>query len=243
MVASAFDLNDAMLNAPAHSATQTMTTGNTSFTVDLFREGEKTRMDMNENDQAMSVVIRMDEGNNFMLMHELKVYQELSSKRLKQYQSNAGMEFTNQQQVGSETVNGYDCKKYTAQYRDNDGNTGDGTYWVNSDNLVVRAEWTHKQRRRTHETILNLTNIQMGDQDDSLFELPQGYNSLGLGNMFRDAMRGSSRQDRPVSDQERAQEAQDNGQYEPSEAAAEPAAEEGRGKKARKVLGRLLRGG
>lgn len=194
------------------------------------------RMDMNEQGQQISVVVRMDTETNYMLMHEMKMFQEVKSKRIKQYQKDLTMRFSNQQKVGTEEANGYKCTKYTADFKDNDGNEGTGTYWITADDIMVRADMTSKRRRKTTQTTLNLTNLKVGDQADELFEVPAGYNSLGFGALMGNAMRQSRQNDRPRSDQERAQ----NGDAD--EQTEEPA-EKGRGKNVRNALKGLFGGG
>lgn len=240
--ASAFDLNTAMTQpAKAHSATQTMTSGRDSFTTQLYREGQKLRMDINEQGQSVSVVMRMDKETNYMLMHEMNMYQEVKSKRIKQYQSNMGVEFSNQQKLGRETVNGIQTTKYSADYKDNDGQTGTGVYWVTDDEIVIKGEMQLQRRRKTIETTWELTDLKIADQPDELFEVPAGYNSLGLGGLFSNAMKQSRQNDRPKSDQEMAAEAaNDSGSEQTSDQAEEPAED---GRNVRKALGKLFRRG
>jgi len=224
----AFDLNDVMKNNKTpYSATQTATVNNKqSFSMDVFWEKRKLRMNINEGDQEMSMIMLLDEETNYMLMHELSMYQEVNSKRAnKQFQNSATMQFTNQQELGTEEANGFMCTKYTADFADEAGNTGNGTYWVNSDNIVVRAVMTTKRRRKTTETTMDLTNVQVGDQPDELFEVPANYQSLGLGGLFR-----QSRNNNSNASQDPDTTAQSD------EAPPEDAPEEGRGKNVRKAL-------
>lgn len=221
----AFDLNDAMFNSEsAYSATQTTTVGKDTIAMDVFKEGKKMRMNMSEQGQNLSIVIRMDTETNYMLMHEMSMFQEVKSKRIKQYQKDMNMQFTNQQKVGMEEANGFKCAKYTADFDDNNGTKGTGTYWINSDDIMVRAVMTSKRRRKTTETTTDITNLQVGDQPDDLFEVPEGYKSFGLGALLGNSQQ-NSQEPRPQSDQERAQNESND-----------ETTEEGRGKNVRKAL-------
>jgi hypothetical protein len=124
------------------------------------------------------------------------MYQEMKSKQIKQYQKDLTMQFTNQQQAGTEEANGFKCTKYTADFKDNDGSKGSGSYWVNSDEIIVRAVMTSKRRFKTTETTMNITNLKVGDQPDELFEVPAGYSSMGLGALMGNAF-GKSQEDAP----------------------------------------------
>jgi len=99
-----------------------------------------------------------------------------------------------------------------------------------------------KRRRKVERTVTNLTDIEQGDQPDELFEIPASYQAISLGALFSGGNRQSNSESGPVSDQERAQDESYSEQSydDQSEPAPEP---ETRGKRARKVLGRLLRGG
>lgn len=239
--ASAFDLNDAMVNPTvAFSATQTINSGRNSFSTQLYREGKKMRMDISEEGQNMSIVMRLDEDTNYMLMHEMSMYQEVKTKRIKQYQSNMGIEFTNQKTIGRETVNGYETTKYTADYKDNDGQTGTGTYWITDDQIPVKTVMQIQRRRKVTETSMELSNLKVVDQPDELFEVPATYNSLNLGGLFSNAMQ-QPRNNQPLSDQEQAEQQTKGTTDQATDDGAQQ--EEGRGKNVRKALGRLFGGG
>lgn len=226
----ALDLNNAIFNPDtAYSATQTTTVDKDTIVMEVFKEGEKMRMDINEQGQSVSVIMRMDQKTNYMLMHEMSMFQEVKSKRIKQYQKDMNLQFTNQQQTGTETVNGFSCTRYTADFTDDEGTKGTGTYWINSDDIMIRAVMTSKRRRRTTETTIDLSNLKVGDQPDELFEVPGSYQSLGFGSLMGNAMR-PSRNDRPVSDQEREPEMQDE------QAPESENGNDGQGKNIRKAL-------
>jgi len=239
--AQAFDLNEMLsMNSEPYSGTQSVAIGDNDkpvFTAQTYHEGHKIRMDLGEGEENMSVVVDMTEGDSTMLMHELSMYKTIRGKSLKKFQTNWGMEYTNQQELGRETVNGVSTTKYSADHVDPDGRNGSGTYWVTDGGILVRSEMEVKRRRKTERTTTNLTNIQMGDQPDELFEIPATYKPISLGSLFSGGNGQNNSEPAPVSDQERAQNETYDDQSEP---APEP---ETRGKKARKVLGRLLRGG
>jgi len=222
----ALDLNEVMTADTSYSATQISSVDDKYVAqMEVFRDGQKVRMNMSENDQDMSMIMDIDEGSFVMLIHEMNMYQKLNSKRAqKRIQSGTLMSFTNQQELGRENVNGYDCTKYTADFEDPSGTSGTGTYWISDDKIMVRAIMNSKRRRKTTETVMNVTNIKVGDQPDELFEIPAGYSSLGFGSLLRQSQESNN-----TSDQ-----VEDTSQ--PEQAPTEEQPEEGRGKNMRKAL-------
>ena len=249
--AQAFDLNEMLTtNSTPYSGTQSVAIGEKEkplFTAKTYHEGDSVRMDIADGPQGMSVVMNLIQGDSTMLLHEASMYKTMSGKSLKKFQGTMKMEYSNQQEVGSETVNGVSTTKYTADHVDPQGKSGTGTYWVTDGGILVRSEVEVKRRRKVERTVTNLTDIEQGDQPDELFEIPASYQAISLGALFSGGNRQNTSESGPVSDQERAQDesysdqSYDEQSYdEQSEPAPEP---ETRGKRARKALGRLLRGG
>ncbi len=239
----AFDLNEMLTGASEpYSGMQSVTIGNKNkpvFTAMTYHEGQMVRMDLGEGAESMSVVANLVEGDSTMLMHEMGMYKTISGKQVRKFQGNMGMEFSNQQEVGRETVNGVSTTKYTADQVDPQGNSGTGTYWVTDGGILVRSEVEVKRRRKVERTTTNLTDLKIGDQPNELFEIPASYQTMSLGSLFSRGNQNNSKSG-PISDQERAQnEGYDDSYNEESQPAEEP---ESRGKKARKALGRLFGG-
>ena len=190
--ALAFDLNtDFFGQTSAYSATQTMASGRDSFSAEVHKEGEKLRMNLTEQGQNISMIMRGDKETNYMLMHDMGMFQEVKNKRIEQYRQDTDMRFENQKKVRSESANGYPATVYTADFVNGEGKQGSGTFWVTRDNIVVRAVLETQERRKMVESTMNLTNLQVGDQPDELFEVPSNYKSFGLGGLFSNAMRQS----------------------------------------------------
>ena len=239
--ALAFDLNTYFLeSATPYSATQVIASDKDSFQTQLYREGKKMRMDIAQKGKQVSIVMRGDTDTNYMLMHEMSMYQEVKNKRIERYRSASQMTFSNQQKIGSEEVNGYSTDMYTADFVDGDGKTGSGKFWVTNDDIVVRAEMAVQGRRRAKNTTVNLTNLQVGDQPDDLFEVPANYNSLNMGALFS-GNRNSSRNSQPVSDSDQEQATSQSGDSaEPADQPVNVGEQPNTGKNVRKALGRLF---
>lgn len=185
----AFDLNDSMLTSKTpYSATQTTKVDNETIAMKVYKEGEKLRMDINEEGQRISVIMRLDKETNYTLMHDMAIYQEVKSGGIEQFRSDMDTNITNQQEVGTEQMNGYECTKYTADFSGTDGTTGSGTFWVNSDEIVVRAVMTAQEGNQTVDTVMDLTDLDVSDQPDELFEVPEGYQSFGLEALMRQSL-------------------------------------------------------
>lgn len=74
---------------------------------------------------------------------------------------------------GREEVNGVQADRYKVTAKG-----GGGTAWLTEQNVPVRYEGTFREGGRTASLRMDYTNIQVGPQDESLFELPEGVTPM-----------------------------------------------------------------
>ncbi len=88
------------------------------------------------------------------------------------------------EQVGSETIEGLATTKYKFVMKD--GSAG-GFLWYTREGIPVKMDLISKSGGRNSRITVTLENVQVGEQDPSLFELPAGYTALpgGMINMRR----------------------------------------------------------
>lgn len=79
--------------------------------------------------------------------------------------------------IGQEKLNGYDCE--IIQYTYKKKSLGVLVQWVAKDlNYAIKTETKDSRGRVTSRT--EFSNITLGNQDDSLFEIPAGYRKFSL---------------------------------------------------------------
>ncbi|MDH3268655.1 MAG: DUF4412 domain-containing protein, partial [Ignavibacteria bacterium] len=77
--------------------------------------------------------------------------------------------------VGEETVNGYECEKYQVMI---DGSPV-STYWQSSEiEYPIKVVSGDKQNM-----VMELKNIEKGDVDDAIFNVPAGFTKMEMPGM------------------------------------------------------------
>jgi len=144
------------------------------------------RMEMNLGAEEMAGVIitRRDTGKNYMLMPAMSMYREMDIKGL-QESGNSDVDFSEASEVGRETINGYDCTKLKAKFKDGQGGQGGGYYWVSDDGILMKVDMIYQSRKQKGQRmIMEMRDVEIGPQDPNEFEVPAGYSKMGFGSMM-----------------------------------------------------------
>jgi hypothetical protein len=92
-----------------------------------------------------------------------------------------GSEFLEQEAQGSETINGNRTTKYRVSVRDALGGTSSsGFVWVTAEMIPVKVDMT---TQGGNQVTIELSDIEVGPQPDEVFDVPDGYQKLSLGNL------------------------------------------------------------
>jgi hypothetical protein len=150
-----------------------------TFNGKIHVKGKKMRMEMDVQGMKSIVIIDMDTGTMTTVMPAQKMYMQISAtKELAQW---SGKEEDYEKigavrkKMGEEKVNGQDCEKYLITYKD--AVMGKMYQWFSA-----KLEWPVKiaaetpQGKMTYE----LKNIKEGEVDDSVFEIPAGYQKMEI---------------------------------------------------------------
>jgi len=108
--------------------------------------------------------------------------------------------------VGREIVNGMETTKYKSVYKNKDGKFG-GFTWFTDDNIAVKGFMISETKGAKERMTFEITKLERGPQDASLFEIPAGYQKFDMGNNL--AGMGAMRQQ--AEQAQRAQQAQQQG--------------------------------
>jgi hypothetical protein len=178
MVLSMIFLLQGAALATEFSADTVMThEGGQKITGKIYFKPEMFRMDMKDM-QDMSVITRLDKKVMWNIMRSEKMYMEmpldLSTKPLVEEKFEGEIE---RKEAGRETVNGHPTIKYLITYKA--GNKKEQVYqWFATDidfpvkTAAVDGSWTQEFR-----------NIKVGPQQQSLFEVPAGYQKMQMPKM------------------------------------------------------------
>jgi hypothetical protein len=137
----------------------------------------KVRDELKVGGQKMVTIRRMDLNKVWMLMGQ-GVYMEVDpSQGSKQAPD---FKLISKEVVGPETVNGMKTTKYKSVYESSDGKFG-GFTWYTEDNIAVKGFLVHQQKGEKRRIKFEFTKLERGEQPDTLFEIPAGYQKLNMG--------------------------------------------------------------
>jgi hypothetical protein len=147
----------------------------------MYFGGGPVRLEISMDGGGIILVGDPSAGSMVVLMPDQQIYMPLDPAMAPVTPPRLGMvdvanpcstgELTGCQSLGTEQVNGYDTAVW--QYSDSDGETWNA--WIATD-LGFPVRLIDEEGTTT-----DFTNIALGPQDPSLFEIPAGYTSMGGG--------------------------------------------------------------
>lgn len=206
----------------------------------------KHRSEVSTQGQTFTAIVREDQQLLWMLMPPQNMYMEVSldARELGNGAAFEGAEVVESRELGREDVNGQRTTKYEITVRDPSGETATGTLWATADMIPVKMDMVLEGGDRV---VLELRDIEVGAQPDSLFEVPAGYTRLSLGNLgaLGNALQGGPGSPGPAAQPGAFEEDSPNLAEEVATGAAEAAREgvtEGVRQGVRENVGRRIRG-
>ena len=126
------------------------------------------------------IILREDLQKSYTLMPSMGFYRETSMEEGMNQASN-GLEFSEIEKVGSETINGHASTKYKAQFSDKEGK-GSGFIWVTDTGVPMKMDmlYANKDTEAAHIT-MEFTELNLRDQDPKYFEVPANLKPMTLG--------------------------------------------------------------
>ena len=144
----------------------------------FYSENPFYRMNIEEGGQEGYVIVDRNEGVTKVVMPAEQMYMEMSSTGMQSMSNDVFQSIEKQKEkyetnlVGTETINGYECEKYEVLI---DGSVV-STFWQSPDieypiKVISGAD---------SEMVMELKNIEAGDVDDSMFQIPDGYTKMDM---------------------------------------------------------------
>lgn len=128
------------------------------------------------------VILREDLEKSYILMPSMGVYKEESLKG-GMMQSSNGMEFSQIEKAGREEINGHPSTKYKTRFEDKEGK-GAGFVWVTDTGVPIKMDMIYSSKDLKGERItMQFTELNLREQDPSVFELPPNLKPMGLGSL------------------------------------------------------------
>lgn len=148
----------------------------------------KERREMGQGGESMIMIMRQDKKVVWNLMPAQRMYMEMNmdggADNRKQGPEVNDYDFE-QTVVGEETVNGVKTtkSKIIMKPKKPDGKKMGGFMWSTKDGIMVKLDAIGVDGDKKVRMKMELTNLKVGKQDASLFEVPSGYSKLDMGNM------------------------------------------------------------
>jgi len=146
----------------------------------MYYSPGKVRDEINAGGQSMVMISRLDQNKAWMLIGNGMYVESNPQEGTDQAPS---YRLVSREEIGAETVDGIQATKYKSVYESKDGKFG-GFTWYTDDNIAVKGFLISETNGEKQRLKFQLTNLQRGDQDDSLFELPAGARPMDMGAMM-----------------------------------------------------------
>lgn len=177
-----------------YSADQVMETQETAISGKIHITPTKERREMNIEGESMIMILRRDKKTAWNLMPSEQMYMEMAFDQAAAQTENLDNFKIETTAMGNETVNGVACEK--SKVIMTNLKTGDkmgGFWWMTKDNIVMKMDMLAKDKKDGKLRMkLELSNLKVGKQNASLFEIPAGYSKMSMPDMgsLQDMMRG-----------------------------------------------------
>jgi outer membrane lipoprotein-sorting protein len=140
----------------------------------IFIKGDKIRQEITAEEQTSIVIIRWDKKVSWTLLPEKQYMEVALTFNNIVPQKDLEYEVTS---LGKETVNGYECN--VTQYTYKNKKYGVLVQWIYQ-KFGYPVKTQNKDAKGKTIEITEYKNIKTGNLADSLFEVPSGYQKMGL---------------------------------------------------------------
>lgn len=166
----------------SYSADMEMTSAQGVHTSKVYATNTKQRMESKADGRSMIMITRFDKKVAWMCMPEQKTCMETPLNPQKQdiqSQMNDPEAKVDKQFLGNETVDSHPSKKYHIVITRNGKRESSGFIWEASDLNGFPVKFQSEDKSST----MTWKNISFSSIPDSLFEMPQGYQKMGMQDM------------------------------------------------------------
>lgn len=145
----------------------------------IYRGKERMRIEMETQQGPTAMIINQAERTAYMVLTRQRMYMEVPMQQAERGPIGELDQNVELEAVGQEEVNGVDTTKYRVSRKDSSQDGFEGFAWLTEERIAVRMEGTDHRDGRANPVSMNLTDLQVGDLEDRLFQVPEGYQSLG----------------------------------------------------------------
>ena len=129
-------------------------------------------------------IFRYDNKVMWMLMPSEHMYMEHSMGGGPSKGSDTSQWSYEDTAMGEETLNGVRVTKYKTIATSTDGKKYGGFSWRTREGINVKQDLLYKEGNEKKRMLTELSNLQIGRQDPTLFEIPEGFTKFDMGGMM-----------------------------------------------------------
>jgi hypothetical protein len=142
---------------------------------------ERREMVTGSGGDKMIMITRHDKKVAWTLMPSEKMYMEMSlAQASSQAKDDISQYKIEQTVVGPETVNGVNTTKSKIIMTGPKGEKMGGFMWMTKDNIMVKMDAIAIDKNSKQRIKTELTDLKVAKQDPKLFEVPAGYEKMGM---------------------------------------------------------------
>lgn len=160
----------------AYSAERMLTIDGRSYQGMLYAEPGRQRHVQNEGGIQEVAIFDLGSGTGIFELPQIKSYLDFKIGRAVAALSVPDIAG---KPVGREAIEGISVTKYRVAQKASDGTRIDGLLWLTAEGIPMRAQGavTETSGKRTQFSWI-LSHLQVGPQDEALFEPPEGFHQL-----------------------------------------------------------------
>jgi len=150
------------------------TEGQPDSTSKIWYTKDKVRVDVNHQDQSMSVIMDRPAKKMTVLVVKSKLYQQ---EALPEGESSNPIASGTWEvaKASDETVAGVAATKWTVSGKGADGRAFKGAIWTTKENIQVKMEGEAEEEGKKIKVTSELKNLKIGPVDAKVFEIPKDY--------------------------------------------------------------------
>ncbi len=157
-----------------YSAIERISTPRGNMEARVFVMPGMKRMEM----QGAVQILRFDKGVMWVLMPQQHMYMEKPITAAPG--GSADLKYLERKKLGKETIKGMTTIKYKTVAEDQEGNRFTGFSWLTADEILVKNDMTTTSGGRSMTVKTELSELKVGSQNPSLFEVPKGYQKFAM---------------------------------------------------------------
>lgn len=164
-----------------YSADSTMETADMVMSGTVHAAPGKERRESDMGGKKTVTIVRQDKKVIWILTPEDKTYMEMKLGQGGERQGDLSGYKTDLTTIGPDTVNGIRTTKNKIFMTGPKGEKLAGFSWITKEGIVVKMDAIAVDKSSKERIKSELTNLKIGRQEPSLFEIPEGYSKMDMG--------------------------------------------------------------